>query len=339
MKKTDYFIGIDIASNDFTASIFTQSEGIIGIKENVSNNIAGFKDFIKWLAQKGITTENSVICMEATGVYSEQISYFLYTKGYQVVVEAPHKVKKAFHFEDKTDTVDSKQIAEYSYRFYDKLTLWRPNDEVFEQIKTLMSTREHLTEQLIADKNALKSLERKVVKTPLANKIYKKNIKNVQKSIDIIDDEIKKLIDKKPTIKQTIANLDTIVGVGNLLAVNIMFVTNGFTNTSYKNIASLIGIAPHQYSSGKSVHRTPKSRRHGNHTIRKLLHLAARSVATHNEKFKKYFLRKLEEGKPKKLIYNNIANKLLKIICAIIKSNTPYIKNYKSINPILLKNS
>jgi hypothetical protein len=39
--------------------------------------------------------------------------------------------------------------------------------------------------------------------------------------------------------------------------------------------------------------------------------LAARSVATHNELFKKYYLRKQAEGKAKQLVLNNIANKLL----------------------------
>ena len=37
------------------------------------------------------------------------------------------------------------------------------------------------------------------------------------------------------------------------------------------------------------------------------------------------------------LILNNIENKLLKLICAVINSGCAYIKNYKSINPNRLK--
>ena len=51
----------------------------------------------------------------------------------------------------------------------------------------------------------------------------------------------------------------------------------------------------------------------------------------------KYFFRKVGEGKSKRLVLNNIANKLIKILIALIISKKPYIKNFLSINPMLLK--
>ena len=62
--------------------------------------------------------------------------------------------------------------------------------------------------------------------------------------------------------------------------------------------------------------------------LRKLLYLAALSVRTHNQNFKKYFLRKVAEGKNKRLILNNIENKLLKITCAVINSGIAYTENF-----------
>lgn len=53
----------------------------------------------------------------------------------------------------------------------------------------------------------------------------------------------------------------------------------------------------------------------------------------YDKNMEKYFLRKVAEGKNKKLVLNNIGNKLLKIIIALIKSNKPYIKNFVSIHP------
>lgn len=43
-------------------------------------------------------------------------------------------------------------------------------------------------------------------------------------------------------------------------------------------------------------------------------------------------LPELVEGKNKRLILNNIENKLLKIICAVVNSGTAYTENYKTIN-------
>jgi len=71
--------------------------------------------------------------------------------------------------------------------------------------------------------------------------------------------------------------------------------------------------------------------------VRKLLHLAARSVRTHEERFKKYFHRKRAEGKPKMLVLNNIANKLLRMLCGMIKNKQPYIEDYQSVHPGLLR--
>ena len=67
--------------------------------------------------------------------------------------------------------------------------------------------------------------------------------------------------------------------------------------------------------------------------MRKLLHLGALSVRTHKPVFRHYFERKVAEGKPKKLVLNNIANDLVRIICAILRSQTPYIPNDRSVHP------
>jgi transposase len=69
------------------------------------------------------------------------------------------------------------------------------------------------------------------------------------------------------------------------------------------------------------------------------LYLAAMSVATHNPEFRRYYLRKVGEGKPKKLVLNNISNKLLKVVCALVRTETEYIPNYKSVNPMILKSA
>jgi transposase len=70
--------------------------------------------------------------------------------------------------------------------------------------------------------------------------------------------------------------------------------------------------------------------------MRKLLHLAARSLRTHDAASRHYFLRKVAEGKPKSLVLNNIANQLLKRLCAMMRDQKPYINAHRSIDPRLL---
>ena len=73
--------------------------------------------------------------------------------------------------------------------------------------------------------------------------------------------------------------------------------------------------------------------------LRKLLHLAARSVCEHKPRYRQYYQRKQAEGKAKKLVLNNVSNKLLRMLCSMIKNKQPYIEGYQSIRPSLLAGS
>ena len=113
--------------------------------------------------------------------------------------------------------------------------------------------------------------------------------------------------------------------------------TRGFSSIpNYRSLAQYLGIAPNPYSSGTSVRRRPRSRRYGPASIRKLLHLAARSIGTHNRSGKSYYLTKTGLGKPKQLVLNNLANKLLKRLCAMLRHNQPYIEGFQGCDPRLL---
>jgi transposase len=338
MNERDYYVGIDIANADFTANIIDQPGHTIAAIEKIENRPEGFRVFTKWLGQHGVTPANSLCCLENTGVYGESLSYYLLAEGYFVSVVPPHLAKKAFTTLTKNDRIDAQQLAEYAYRYRDRLKPWKPLEPVLEQIKVLYATREHFTRQLIGNKNALIAIRKKVVQTPLANDSYESMIKQLTDRIEALDKEIEQLVDDNPTFKHLSDLADSAPGVGKLLANTLMVMTEGFTtDLEHKRFCSRIGIAPHEHQSGSSIRYTPQSLGHGNATVRKLLHLAARSVATHNVEFRRYYLRKLAQGKDKRLIMNNISNKLIKIVFAIIASRTPYRKDYRPINPIYLK--
>ena len=341
MQKNRFFIGIDIACDNFVASIYESPEKPVITKESIKNNPDGFNMLVSWLKEHDIDRTNSVICMGATGVYSEAIAHYLATYGFKVSVEPPLKVKRAFDpIGHKTDAVDSKQIAEYAYRYADELRFWHPKGDIVEKIKHLLTAREQFTKQSTAIQNAMASYERHVVQVPLIIKAHQQTLKELKKHIKDIDKELDRLMRQNPTISQMTNQLKSIPGVGLLLASNLIAITGAFNDISgYKTLAAFLGICPYQHKSGKSICKKPHIRIFGPSYARKLLMLAARSVATHNELFKKYYLRMQAEGKAKQLVLNNIANKILKIACAMIKNDKPYIQNYRSINPLCLKSA
>lgn len=339
MKPRQYAIGIDISSKDFAVCVSTEPGIALHGSKMFANNIEGFNKLHAWFMALKIKPKDAAICMEATGVYGERLCYFLNEHKYAVVVEPPLKVKRAFKVDGhKTDAADSLQIAEYALRFYDELNLWEPREDIVEKMKALITTRELLVKQKTAASNSLKALNRKVVKSVVAIKALKDNIKMFTRRIKALEKEMDNLIDKKPAIKQTVNILRSTPGVQSLMAVNMLVVTNGFTSEKHhKQLASYLKIAPLQYQSGTSVLKKPRAPKYGPSIMRKLLHLAARSAVTHNPTFKKYYLRKQAEGKAKMLVLNNVENKLIKIMCAMIRDQKPYIENYHSINPNFLK--
>ncbi len=77
MKKNLFFIGLDIAKADFAASIYQTPDKAIITKEAIPNDRKGFEMLLLWLYDHHIDKKNCRICMEATGVYSQAIAYYL----------------------------------------------------------------------------------------------------------------------------------------------------------------------------------------------------------------------------------------------------------------------
>jgi len=341
MNKAKYYIGIDISSEYFTVSILTTKSMKTDSLENFENSINGFGKLLKEFQSQKIKASDCIACMEATGVYGEQLAYFLISEGFSVVIENPLKVKRAFDLSPKkTDKIDSKRIAEYALRFVDELKAWTPKSQIIEEIRVFLTQREQFSVQRISNINAKKALGKKFYSSEKAIQMYKEMIKKCEENIKNIDKEILSLIEKEPEYRQTIANITSIPGIGNMLAFNLLAVTNGFKeHMNSKELASYAGIVPLPFESGKSIRKKNTSSGIGPGKIRKLLFMASMTSRMHNKEMKEYFLRKVAEGKNKRLVLNNIGNKLLKIIIALARNRKSYIENFISINPVFLKNS
>jgi len=340
MNKPLYFVGIDVASATFTSAVGQMGEKwqIVVRPAQFANVYDSFPKYLAWLQEHEVKPDNSVICMEATGVYNEVLAHFLVANQYAVAIEPPLKVKRAFHpAGHKSDPVDSCQISEYAYRFWDELSSWAPRHELLEQIKTLLTTREQFVVEKTGHMNSLTALKRKAIHTPLAEKMHEKAISELKEHIRQIEEEIQRLIDQDPDYRTLVGLLISIPGVGLLLAAHMLVVIQSAPlPLSPKFLAAFIGICPYEDSSGTSLRHAATSRHYGPPALRKLLFLAALSICAHNPQFRTYFLRKVQEGKPKQLVINNIANKLLKVMVAVVRTQTAFIANYRSVNPGLL---
>ncbi len=325
-----HFIGIDIGSSSCFAAV---SNGLTptGLPTlSFDNSAEGVTKFTDWLSSLGCTPKSSVICMESCGVYAETVCYCLISGNWKIAVEPPHKIARSMPANSaKTDISDARRIACYAARYADELHFWTPPSEVIEHVTTLLALREGYTRQSTALQNQLHSIERKYIRTTEAETMLRADIIRFKERIEELDKELKRWIDSDSSLKKMVESVDSVPGIGQTLAIYLLVITDCFRDGySDRQLSAHLGIAPLDYQSGTSIWRKPRSRGFGHQTIRKLLYLGAMSAATHSKDLRPYYERLVAAGKNKRLVLNNIENKMISIACALVRDETVFSKNY-----------
>lgn len=328
-------IGIDPAKDSFVAAIWrAQAKRVTREPALFDNTLEGFEAFATWLERHGCAREHLLVTIENTGRYCEELAVWLCEAGYETVMVDPLSLWRAFRREAKTDALDSALLAEYGWRYRDRLRPFIPPTPLVARIRTLLGVREQLVKQKTALKNHAHSLSSGATDTPAALHVIEESVHHLEEQIQTLERKMKELVGRHARMARHVAHLMSAPGVGVLLAMNLLVLTEGFTRRlGHRRLAAYLGIAPHPHRSGTSVRKRDRSRGFGPAIARKLLHLAARTLKRNNEGFRRYAKRKELEGKPYLVISNNIANKLLKILCALVRHDMPYVENYRSVNP------
>ena len=338
MDAPHFYVGIDVASETLAVALTRGPRQPVGDPLSVTNDPDGFTALTAWLADHGAGPGDVLVCLESTGVYGEALCYWLHERRFRVVVEDAAKVRRAMPVSGaKTDALDAQRIADYAARFLDELRPWTPAEAVVEQVRTLLTMREQLTRERNAKQNARRMLARKVVQTPLANRIADHAVAYLEDRIAEIDREVRRLVSGHPTIGPAVALVMSVPGVGLLLAAHLCVATGGFSRPLRpKQASAWLGICPLEHESGSSVRRRPRSRGYGPSAIRKLLYLASiRLVSIQGSSYQAYFHRKKAEGKNGRLVLNNVGNKLLRVTAAVLRDGRPYEGDHVSVRPAI----
>ena len=98
-----------------------------------------------WLRRNNASSENTLFCMEATGLYCLTLTNFLSSHAIDVWVEHAATIKKATALaRGKNDKVDAQRIAVYATKNLDRLRLWKPMNTTLEKVKHLATLRERV---------------------------------------------------------------------------------------------------------------------------------------------------------------------------------------------------
>jgi len=338
MDAPQLFVGVDVASETLAVAVTAGPAHPIARPAPFPNDPDGFEALSAWLNGHGAGPENALVCLEATGVYGEALCYWLHGRGFRVVVEDAAKVRRAMPVAGaKTDALDARRIADYAARYLDELRLWSPSEAVVEQVRTLLTMREQLVRERGAKQNALHVLRRKVVPTPLALRIAEDAVGYLGDRIKEIDAEIRRLVKSHPTIGPAVALLVSVPGVSYLLAAHVVVATGGFERPLVaRRFAAYVGICPLDHTSGTSVRGRSTSRGYGPRAVRKLLYLASmRLMSIEGSAHQAYYRRKVAQGKSGRLALNNLSNKLVRVMAAVLREGVPYEAGHVSVRPAI----
>lgn len=334
MSEFNFFVGIDISKKYFDAAVLHQSNPGLTMHQSFNQNEQGYKLFISWLREQGCTNNNEIlICMEHTGIYINGLVEFLVSIDACMWIEMPLKIKRTIGLQrGGDDKLAAINIAQYAYRFKDKVTLWKPVNTVIERLRNLIAQRDRLItslSRLTVPINELEQCGGNATQIKELMSIQKTATTGLQKSIKAVEDCIDKLISNDAQICKVVNQVSSVKGIGKQTAVALFVYTRGFSmfETS-KQLACYCGVVPFTKSSGSSVRYKSRVSPYANRKLKKLLHLCAMAALRFDKDLHDYYERKIAEGKNKMSIINAIRNKLLLRVFAVVRDNRNYVENF-----------
>jgi transposase len=329
MKKV--FVGIDVSKKWIDICVTQDGKAIA--HQQFDNSRKGFNAMIKWIRTFNKQQDQWLLCMEHTGLYARPLWYFLTEKNITYCVVAGSLITSGLEIRrGKNDKIDAADIARFTMRYADELKPHRIPAQVLQRLKMLFAYRERLVKakvllQVPADEaKQFAAKESKEVRTDSSSlvQILEARIKKVEKLIlELIHSD-----------KQTAKCYELIVsvpGFGIITACYLLIITECFTvlNKSRK-LSNFGGTAPHPHKSGTSIKGKTRVSHIADKKLKALLSRGASSLIQYDERTKSYMSRMIAKGKNENLVKNNIKNKMLHMVCAVVKRGIPYIENYTS---------
>ena len=331
MKKV--FVGIDVSKRWIDLCITVNGKAVV--HKQFDNNKAGFRKMVSWLKQYGKPSE-WLLCMEHTGIYAQPLWYYLTEKSITYAVVPGSLITSGLEIRrGKNDKIDAADIARFTMRYADELKPHRLPAQVLRRLKMLFAYRDRLVKAKMiisvpaAEASAFAAQESKEVRSDSSSlvQVITARIAKVER----IMLQVIKSDEETARIYQLI---ESVPGFGLITASYLLIITQCFTTLcNSRKLANFGGIAPHPHKSGSSIKGKTRVSPVADKKLKALLSNGTGSLLQYNRSMSLYFERMIAKGKHENLVRNNIKNKMLHTVCAVVKRGTPYITAYMPQQP------
>lgn len=328
----NHYIGIDVGKS--TLEVYLPKGEVSCSYDNNQKGIKQLYGKLNKVYRKEV--EKVVFIYEATGNYSHLLTKTCAKKKTRIYLIRPRQSSnfaKALGSRNKTDKIDAKMLASMHMVFEREEPEVPVIDETTETIRTLMSYYKHLQKDRIRNSNFLESLKAKGETGTIVKKIETR-IRKIREEEQQIIEEIKSVIKEDPIYAQGFVNISSIVGIGDVAAIILLYLFINYPEANHKQITALTGLDPIIVESGTSVRRRSKISKQGHQLTRNLLFMPAMVAIRSNKEMQTFYNRLKENGKHTTQVQVAVMRKLLLLAHSLYKNNTTYDKNRYLVNVV-----
>ncbi len=272
----------------------------------------------------------TVFALEHTGHYGALLIECINEHGFDLYLINPLELKKSLGIHrGKTDAKDAYRIAEYAIVNQHKLKYHQLPSRSLKKLKALLTARERYVKISVQLQNAVKANEilDKSIDVKFLVSEERKLHQAIIKSIRKVETEIKKVVAQNIELKTTYEKITKVVGIGPIIATKCIVETANFSKfDNARKFSCHCGLAPFEYKSGTSIRGKTKTHYLRDKSLKAILTKGAVTAIQHDIQLKKYYNRKMAEGKHHMSVINAVANKLVLRIFAVAKRKEPFVK-------------
>lgn len=308
MAQSGVFVGIDVSKAVLDVAVWP-----CGDIFQVTNDRQGRQALIHKL--KPMTV--SAVGLEASGGYEREVMKALFDAGLTVRRVNPWRVRRfaeACGVLAKNDRADARVIARFVATIPDEPT--RPNPQA-EKLAELVTARRQLTEDLTRARNQAAHAHQALIK-----RIEQRRAKRLEIDIKLLDQAIADFVQVDPDMARKNALLRSVPCVGPVFAHTLLALMPELGQMTNRQAAALLGVAPYDCESG--VFKGQRRIFGGRRAVRDVAYMAAIVAGQKNPMLKLVRQRMLAAGKKPKVIIVAIMRRLITILNAMLRDNTPW---------------
>ena len=157
--------------------------------------------------------------------------------------------------------------------------------------------------------------------------ILSQRLDDIVSDIKVVESKMEEVINADQSVQLNYNLITSIKGVGKIVASVLISTTGNFTKFStHRQYACYCGIAPFEHSSGTSIRGKTTVSSTSSTKIKTYITRSAISVSRFDKQTKRYFDRKIGEGKHYASVLNAIKNKIVSRCFAVVRIGTPYVE-------------